>query len=55
MNQKQTYTLTIRAENGERIPEIIRLRQIVKSLLRCYSFKVIRLVPVTDETTERGE
>lgn len=54
-NKRQGYRLEIVSTDGERIPEIIRLRSIVKTLLRAYSFRVTRLVPVEDEGANTGE
>lgn len=51
-NKRQAYRLEIRAEAGESVPEIIRLRGIIKSLLRAYGFRVTRLVPVEDGPDE---
>lgn len=50
----RSYVLEIRAEAGETIPELTRLRSIIKSLLRCYSFKVMKLEPVADEIEHRA-
>lgn len=51
----RSYLLEIRAEAGETIPELTRLRSILKGLLRCHSFRVLKLEPVVDDIEDERE
>ena len=54
MSKHETYTLTIRAV-PDRMPAVARLRRLLKSMLRGFGFRVVRIVEgerISDSTED---